>query len=314
MERVKAIARVYWLHAITPLHVGTGRGVGFIDLPISREKTTGWPIVPGSSIKGVWRRHFADDPDKKDYVETAFGLPSGGEEDHAGSLVVTDARIVLLPVRSFFGTFAYVTSSLVLTRLSNDLDATGIRDLPAIPFPSSDQTALVPDTSTTVLAERNAGHGVGKMFLQDLDFVIASSPETSEWARLLGTWLFAHCPAGPGARPTTKQMDLFLQRLVVLPDDCFDFLTESGTEVAARVRIEDKTKTVSGSGLWYEESLPAESVLAGLVWCDQVYGSTAITADQMIDSLFGRPFTCQIGGKSTVGKGHVKCTFGPKEV
>ena len=30
--------RMYWLQAITPLHVGAGKGVGFIDMPIMREK------------------------------------------------------------------------------------------------------------------------------------------------------------------------------------------------------------------------------------------------------------------------------------
>jgi CRISPR type III-B/RAMP module RAMP protein Cmr4 len=49
---------MYWLHAITPTHVGTGTGAGFIDLPIMREKTTGWPLIPGSAIKGVRRDHF----------------------------------------------------------------------------------------------------------------------------------------------------------------------------------------------------------------------------------------------------------------
>ncbi len=50
--------RMYWIHAITPLHVGSGRGVGFIDLPIMREKVTSWPLVPGSAVKGVMREHF----------------------------------------------------------------------------------------------------------------------------------------------------------------------------------------------------------------------------------------------------------------
>ena len=27
--------RIYWLHAISPTHVGTGRGVGYIDLPVT---------------------------------------------------------------------------------------------------------------------------------------------------------------------------------------------------------------------------------------------------------------------------------------
>ena len=34
--------RAYWLHVLTPTHVGTGRGIGYIDLPVHRDKVTGW--------------------------------------------------------------------------------------------------------------------------------------------------------------------------------------------------------------------------------------------------------------------------------
>ncbi len=50
--------RIYWLQTITPLHVGAGSGVGFIDMPIMREKVTNWPLVPGSALKGVMRDYF----------------------------------------------------------------------------------------------------------------------------------------------------------------------------------------------------------------------------------------------------------------
>ncbi len=107
--------KMYWLHALTPLHVGAGRGVGFIDLPIMREKVTKWPLVPGSAVKGVMADHFgatedarrADENDGK-LLKAAFGL-SGDDYSNSGSLVFTDARLVCLPVRSLYGTFAWVT-------------------------------------------------------------------------------------------------------------------------------------------------------------------------------------------------------------
>ena len=48
-------ASLVFLHAYTPLHSGTGQGVESIDLPIARERATGLPVVPGSSIKGCLR-------------------------------------------------------------------------------------------------------------------------------------------------------------------------------------------------------------------------------------------------------------------
>ncbi|MHA1734045.1 MAG: RAMP superfamily CRISPR-associated protein, partial [Promethearchaeota archaeon] len=52
--------RMMWLYALSPVHVGSGRGVGFIDLPIIREKVTNYPLVPGSTIKGVFRAYWVD--------------------------------------------------------------------------------------------------------------------------------------------------------------------------------------------------------------------------------------------------------------
>lgn len=46
-------AHRYFLHARSPLHAGTGQGTGVIDLPIAREKATGIPYLPSSSVKGT---------------------------------------------------------------------------------------------------------------------------------------------------------------------------------------------------------------------------------------------------------------------
>ena len=50
--------KMYWLHTLSPTHVGTGRGLGYIDLPIHRDKVTNWPVIPSSAFKGVWADHF----------------------------------------------------------------------------------------------------------------------------------------------------------------------------------------------------------------------------------------------------------------
>ena len=38
--------QAFLLHALTPLHAGTGHAAGVIDLPIARMKATGIPFVP----------------------------------------------------------------------------------------------------------------------------------------------------------------------------------------------------------------------------------------------------------------------------
>ena len=39
----------------TPLHMGTGTELGVVDLPVQREKHTGFPKGEASSIKGTFR-------------------------------------------------------------------------------------------------------------------------------------------------------------------------------------------------------------------------------------------------------------------
>jgi len=283
--------RIYWLQAITPLHVGAGKGIGFVDMPIMREKITNWPLVPGSAVKGVMRDYFTRERTDNKLVDAAFGKKSN-ENSNAGSLVLTDAHIVCLPVRSLYGTFAYITSPLVLERLRRDLIAAGYNNLPDTPSPD-DNKALHPNESEIV--------SESKIFFEDLDFIAENESTADIWAKTLAEILFSNDP---------KWHNIFRKRFAILSDDCFNFLAETGTEVAAHIRIKEDTKIVEKGGLWYEESLPSETILAGLVWCDRVFGNNNLNESMIIDTFCDKDgLGLQIGGKATVGKGRVKCLF-----
>jgi CRISPR-associated protein Cmr4 len=292
--------RMYWIHAMTPLHVGSGRGTSFIDLPIMREKITGWPIVPGSSVKGVWLDYARVRSIEKSSVEAAFGrAEDAGEDGHAGSFAITDARIVLFPVRSLYGTFAYVASPLVLKRLKRDMEIIGISGVPETPDIKEQGDILITDNSVLVSG--------GRVFFEDLDFSVRqtdgpNATAADKWADFLCRILFK----GPNYH------EIFKRRLALVPDTAFDFLCQQGTEVSAHIRIDDERKTAASQALWYEECLPAESVLAGIVWCERVYKSN-LTPDKLFDEFCKDPINCQMGGKATTGKGYVRCLFSGRE-
>jgi CRISPR-associated protein Cmr4 len=284
--------RMYWIHAITPLHVGSGRGVGFIDLPIMREKVTNWPLVPGSALKGVMREHFIRKKTDDKLINAAFGK-GGDDMGNAGALVLSDARIVCLPVRSLYGTFAFAACPLVLERLKRDLDAAG-HGSGAIEMSFEDDEVVV---TTGSKVERN-----GNVLLEDLDFsIITDKGETNEWAGLLASHLFPGDVAWQG---------IFKERFVIMSNNCFSFLSETGTEVNARIKIDQEKKIVVGGALWYEESLPSETILAGLAWCDRDYSNKGVTQNQIFGEFCkNEAFNLQVGGKATVGKGRVRCIF-----
>jgi len=293
------MSRMYWLHALSPLHVGIGRGLGFIDLPIMREKITDWPLVPGSGVKGVMADHFEATEDKRKTDKTlkaAFGMSGTPEESNAGALVYTDARIVCLPVRSLYGTFAWVTSELVLYRLQRELEEAGSGADLVVPGNPEETQIRLPSSNdpASVLADDQA-----KVFFEDLDFQGVSCDKTAKWAQKLAEWVFPE---------ETNWQTLFRQRFAIVPNDTFDFLCETAVQVDARVRINDEQKTVATGALWYEESLPVETILAGLVWCDHVFVG-GITKDALVAKYCTDPLALQIGGKATVGRGRVNCAF-----
>lgn len=297
--------RLYWLHCLAPTHVGTGRGVGYIDLPVYREQVTNWPAFPGSAFKGVWADHYHHDAKitlreraTNDKLKTAFGLTddSAGNSSQAGALIPTDARLVCLPVRSFKGTFAWCTSRLALHLLHRDLGLAGFTGLPDLPGDVPENQAHLPATSALKDGKQ--------VYLEDLDFTAVDNVDAvGKWGQWIAQRVF------PGT-PAPAWQGEFEKRFAVLPDVVFDYLTETATEVVTRVRIDDDTKTVAEGQLWTEESLPAESILAGLVSCDRVYnGKGSITPQILLDEYAKEALTLQIGGKASVGRGRVRCLF-----
>jgi len=293
--------KMYWLQAITPLHVGSGKGVGFIDMPIMREKVTNWPLVAGSAIKGVMRDYFTRkkeaeirEIEKKKWderINAAFGkLEDDSGNSNSGCLVFTDARIICLPVRSLYGTFAYIASPLIIERLKRDMVAMGITSMPAIPNPNEGETFLV-----------GPKLGSENVFLEDLDFTAKIDTLAQCWADRLAEFIFPMNDAW---------QRIFKDRFAIISDDCFNFFSKTGTEVAAHIKIDNDRKIVAEHALWYEESLPAESILAGIAWCDRIYGNYDITENEILASFCpNAELYLQIGGKATVGKGRAKCVF-----
>jgi CRISPR-associated protein Cmr4 len=89
------------LWAETSIHAGAGSSVESIDLPIQREAHSGWPCVYGSAVKGALRARAEDKFGKNnDSVRYVFGPDTDNASEHAGALLVGDARLLLLPVRS----------------------------------------------------------------------------------------------------------------------------------------------------------------------------------------------------------------------
>ncbi len=282
-------ANLLFTHALSPLHPGTGQGTGVIDLPIAREVATGIPYLPGSSLKGVLRDRCKQD--KREDCVDLFGTATNditSSNSKAGALQFSDQRLLLLPVRSLSGTFAWVTSPFILQRFKRTLGyLEGMGNVPvAVPKPNKDEayTAVSP-----VILLKN------QVILEDLDFTaVKNNTPTTKWANWLAQRIFPKEAVGKGWNKT------FTDRFCVLHDDRFSFLMETATQVIAR-NVLDENKT--SKNLWYEEALPAETILAGIITAQPVgkNGMNQKDALQAVPDL--TTGLTQLGGNATVGRG-----------
>lgn len=277
-----------FVHALSPLHAGTGHAVGAVDLPIARDKATGFPYVPGSSIKGVLR----DTATRENGFEVSkiFGPDRDSASEHAGALLVGDATLALLPARSLVGTFAWVTSPWLLRRLARDAREAGLERF-AVPEPASVDRACV--ATPTALLNGN------RVIFEDLDFLAAEDEVTTRLAAWLGARLF------PGDDDEAKTWRALLsKKLCVLHDDAMAYFSEHGTQIVTRIAIDPEKKTVKDGALWTEESLPTESVLVSLVAGQRVGAQDANGAVASLKKLIAQPV--QLGGDATTGRGRCR--------
>lgn len=272
----------FLLHALSPIHAGTGHAVDVIDLPTARQRATGIPFVPGPSIKGVLRESHRT-TDHPDTWRAVFGPDTANASDHAGALVVGDALLLALPVRSFKGTFAWVTSPLLLELAQRDLG--GNLAIPTIAATG----AVVGSGSACVYG--------GVLLLEDLDLAATVDSLATDWATWLGARLY------PGKNLVEK-------RLAIVDDETMTFLWETRTQLDARVSI-DATGTVKDGALWLEESLPAESVLIGLAAAEPSRFDRVKMKDTDILAHAIKDRSLQVGGKASVGRGRCRLVPAP---
>lgn len=254
---------IFGLLAETFVHSGSGQSAGAIDLPVMRERTTDYPFIPGSSMKGALRDAVRGNGAGL-VLEQLFG-----EQVNAGALLIGDARLVLLPVRSLSSPYRWVTCPLLLERLDRDLRRAGRAGV-AVPSVEEGET----------LAEE----GSVDLYLEERQFAIGGKPDDALATALAK--LIAHDGAG---KRLAKQ-------LVVLHDNDFAWFARYALPVQARNVLDEQKKT--STNLWYEEALPPDTLLSLLVGERADGGAT----NQLAEFLANHRYL-QVGGNETVGQG-----------
>lgn len=282
------VARLLVFHAVTPLHPGTGQTTGIVDLPVQREVHTGFPMIAAAGVKGSLRDEAERRWGERSWIEVLFGPDTRRAAEGAGALALTDARILAFPVRSLQRVFVWVTCPLVLRRLRRDLALARLEGLAKAMEPPDVQAGravVAADFADPLVLEEvllNVERGNGRVAgaLADL-------------------------------APEDVRNDL-AERLVVVSDEAFQHFVRHCTHVSARIALNERKTTTGGEGnLWYEETLPPETVMYALVLADRprvkreggAALSTASDVARKFDDLFKERPYLQLGGNETVGQG-----------
>jgi len=298
-------AKVMFIYTETSLHCGSGTSLGVIDLPIQREKYTDYPVCQASGIKGVVREwcevNKKEDGDKIKYT---FGPDFGrGDSDaFAGAATFTDGRLLLFPVRSLNGVFAYTTSRFALSRLKRDLEMAGVKVDWKCPLESEDKIIGVEKSNT---ADSN-----NKVVLEEYTFDF----QANESAKAIAEWVADN--AIPQGDEYNFWKDKVKTDLLILPENAFRDFVKLSTEVQARIQIDNKTKTVKSGALFYEEALPSDSLLYSVIMahdpaCDSDKRPDGLKTDKDVMAFLSNinAQRLQFGGDATIGKGIVNINF-----
>ena len=280
------------LYTETPLHCGAESGSGYVDLPIQRERHTNYPVIPGSTLKGVLRDEMAGEGRLTAAEVTSFFGGDSRDEASPGSVAFGDGVLVAFPVRSSQAPFNWVTCPFVLERAFRGAGITAPLPDPPEPGtawcrePQANRHVLLEETRLETVAHPDFFGGGGESGLSGL-------------LRLLP----------PDERGFAHTRQVFPERLLVLRDEAFKELVDIGTEILTRIKLtalgtttnlkEDEHTEITGSdregNLFVEEVVPPETLF--LCPLRGVEGEKRFSA--VVEALK----VMRIGGDETIGRG-----------
>lgn len=277
------VKKLLTIRTLTSLHPGSGTGIGVIDMPIQRERHTGFPIIPGSSIKGVLREVSNVNNDiSKDII---FGPENDKSNNkYASSASFSDARIFAFPVRSLKGVFAWVTCPEVIRRLKSD-------DL----IKNKDLSVSVQDGKIICKDELVVDN---KVILEEYDFDRINGQIDNEILKF-GKKFFS----------SDTDKNAFETRFAIISDNDFSHFVRHATEVNARIALEKNTKNAKEGALFYEEFMPPETLLYSTIIFENARDGSGKKPEDLASALtISGPV--QFGGDETIGKGFCEVNMG----
>lgn len=294
-------ASLVMMESLTPLHVGAGRGIAGspIDLPIQRD-AFGFPMISGSSLKGPIRQLFKSKKEVEDKEIFGRDLTKGESEVdyYAGAVLILDARLLSIPVRSLKGVYVEATCPYMLSNFAtyaaacNDSKYTKLGKLLKEVEPQKGCVEATQEAFNEISVQLKS-YGQSVILGDDRTYRTITSDAVEQIATLLG---------------------LDHKKLVICHDnDMHEHILKRAVIVTQRIKIHGDTKTVSPGSLWSEESLPQKSrLVTALFYSDSRKTGSKKLAKEIkgsLEAVIGNQSSMIFGGDETVGRGLCKIIF-----
>jgi len=286
-------SRIVFLYAETSFHPGSGDSIVGVDLPIQRERHTNYPKNQGGGVKGALR----DLAEQKGLAELdeIFGPENAG---HQGALSLTEARILLFPVKSLKGVFAWLICPFVIERFKRDLK----RMNPAFSDLDNVQIFSILNEQALVTEPCVVNTTTNAVVLEDLAFDADDLQKTA--VNQLAKWFGDNALRNDDSYAYWKEK--LKNSLVLVSDEVFRDFVVHYTEVSTRHK-RSETGTVEDGALWNEETLPSETLMYSCVLASRSNKKdsslTAIGVIEKVEKILDESKFMQMGASETVGQG-----------
>jgi len=272
---------MFLLDALTNMHVGSGEThYDIVDNKIQRNPVTNIPVIHSSGIKGAFREYCSG---KKDInIDLLFGKePKDTDDDKSspGHLIIFEANLIFIPLRSTEKAFYYCTSPYALMDFfeyySNFCK-------------HKDEISLIEKWLDK------------QSFSDNVPFVTfdGRTPEIEDYSSL-GKGV-------DGASVKKILAGLFkvnIEDIALFSDTFFTAICEDAIPVVTRNKIDDEGMS---ENLFYEEVLPRRSKLSFIL--GEENGKLGDNYNKFVSSITGSEASIQVGGNYSIGYGFSKIT------
>lgn len=301
----------FFMIAETPLHAGSGNDLGFVDLPIQRERHTGFPKIESSGLKGSIREAFEDLRNIKSNKWTSADVKgkftqfpkinekweikkNGKEEVKSKNIDGVTYELTRFEEAVFLafgpeegdahaGALGFTDARLLLFPIKSMKSVFAWIACPYILEKFKNEMTLAGISymlpMLPVPKENTVPHNCSlivsnsNIVLEEYTFKVEKDSDANGICSKFAEWLsnYVFPNTKDGKDPYAYWKEKMKKDFVVLSDNDFRDFVNLSTEVVARTRINNETGTVQPGALFYEEYLPQESILYSLAMASPIF-------------------------------------------